>query len=88
MVDQKLVLKLLKNYIAGLYDLTRNQGDQGRETKRLYVVPGDELRFLEDGLRQRSQLNKLNETGQWSQYFYEVTMTDLLPLKQTVSSGI
>jgi len=60
-------------------DLSRNQGDQGKETTRVYVVLEDKFRILRDGLRQRAQLNKLNETGQWSKYFNEVTMTDLLP---------
>ena len=59
-----------------------------KKTTTVYVVPGDELRFLGDGLRLRAQLNKINETGQCSQYFNKVTMTDLLPLKQTVSSCI
>jgi hypothetical protein len=54
----------------------------------VYVVPGDEFRFLGDGLSLKAQLNKINETGQLCQYFNEVTMTDFLPLKQTVSSGI
>jgi hypothetical protein len=59
-----------------------------KKTTRVYGVPGDVLRFLGDGLRLRAQLNNINETGQSSKYFTEVTKTDLLPLKQTVSSGI
>jgi hypothetical protein len=34
-----------------------------------------------DGLRLRAQLNNINDTGQWSKYFTEFTVTELLPLK-------
>jgi len=54
----------------------------------VYDVPGDELRLLGDGLRLRAQLNKINDTRQWPKYFTVITMTILLYLKQTVSSGI
>ena len=87
MVDQKLPLKLWKNYITELYDLSRNQGDLGRETTRLYVVPEDEHSFSRWS-QTKVTTEQINETGQWSQYFNEVTMTELLPLKQTVLSCI
>ena len=59
-----------------------------KKPTRVYDVPGDELRFLGDGLRLRAQLNKINDTGQWPKYFTVITITVFLSLKQTVSSGI
>jgi hypothetical protein len=59
-----------------------------KKPTRVYDIPGDELRFLGDGLRLRAQMNKINETVPWPKYFTVITMTVPLSLKQTVSSGI
>ena len=52
-----------------------------KKPTRLYDIPGDELKFLGDGLRLRAQMNKINENVQWLKYFTVITTTVLLSLK-------
>jgi hypothetical protein len=79
---RELYYRALRSNYQGIKEM------RDKKTTRVYDVSGEELRFLGDGLRLRAQLNKINETAQWSMYFTEVIMPALLLLKQTVLSGI
>ena len=72
---RELYYRALRSTYQGIMQM------RDKKTTRVYGVPGNVLRFLGDGLRLRAQLNNINETGQLSKYFTEVTNTDLLPLK-------